>query len=112
MSQALLNQNPVVDVDDSYRRSSAVDASRPSEWVRRKVMAHASQVGAERSVRDSAKPRASASKSHAAPAAPAQSTASSSRLPLFGGVAVGVVALAFGAWHFLSPGAQPATPAA
>jgi Ankyrin repeats (3 copies) len=36
------------DVDDLYRRASALDASRPSESVRRAVLDHAAQLAAER----------------------------------------------------------------
>jgi hypothetical protein len=36
------------DVDDLYRRASALDASRPSESVRRAVLDHAAQLAVER----------------------------------------------------------------
>jgi hypothetical protein len=39
------------DVDDQYRRASALDPSRPSEAVRRAVLAHAAQLAAERATR-------------------------------------------------------------
>jgi Ankyrin repeats (3 copies) len=39
------------DVDDQYRRASALDPSRPSEAVRRAVLAHAARLAAERATR-------------------------------------------------------------
>jgi hypothetical protein len=39
------------DVDDKYRRLSALTPSRPSVWVRRSVLAHAKQLVAERAIR-------------------------------------------------------------
>jgi hypothetical protein len=39
------------DVDDKYRRLSALAPSRPSVWVRRSVLAHAKQLVAERAIR-------------------------------------------------------------
>ena len=39
---------PPDDVDDRYRRASARDPSRPSETVRRAVLAHAAQLAAQR----------------------------------------------------------------
>jgi hypothetical protein len=39
------------DVDDQYRRASALDLSRPSEAVRRAVLAHAAELAAERATR-------------------------------------------------------------
>ena len=50
-------QDPVAEVDHLYRRLSALDPSRPSEWVHRKVQAYAAQQAAERAVRESAKAR-------------------------------------------------------
>src|SRR4029077_19401638 len=40
------------DVVDQYRRASALDPSRPSEAVRRAVLAHAAQLVAKRATRD------------------------------------------------------------
>jgi hypothetical protein len=37
------------EVDDRYRRASAIDPSRPGEAVRRRVLEHAAQLAAERS---------------------------------------------------------------
>ena len=47
-----------IDVDNIYRRASSGDPSRPSEWVRRKVLAHAAQLAAERAVKQTASTRA------------------------------------------------------
>jgi len=40
------------DVDDLYRRASALDESRPSELVRRRVLDHAAQLAAERAAKN------------------------------------------------------------
>jgi hypothetical protein len=40
------------EVDDLYRRESALDPSRPSESVRRAVLEHAAQLAAERSAKN------------------------------------------------------------
>jgi len=40
------------EVDDLYRRESALDPSRPSESVRRAVLEHATQLAAERSAKN------------------------------------------------------------
>jgi hypothetical protein len=45
------SQDPPEDVDDQYRRASALDPSRPSEAVRRAVLAHAARLAAERATR-------------------------------------------------------------
>jgi hypothetical protein len=42
------NQDEPEDVDDHYRRVSALDPSRPSESVRAAVLAHAARLAAER----------------------------------------------------------------
>ncbi|MGH8275235.1 MAG: hypothetical protein ACRETH_00915, partial [Steroidobacteraceae bacterium] len=42
---------PPDDVDDQYRRASALDLSRPSEAVRDAVLAHAAQLAAKRAGR-------------------------------------------------------------
>ena len=107
MNSALSGQNSPIDVDGSYRRSSAVEASRPSEWVRRKVLAHASQQGAERAVRDSAKARASTSTTTQTITTPTRQ--SPARFAVFGAVAAVVVACA--AWYFLSPRSSSGTAA-
>jgi hypothetical protein len=45
------SQDQPEDVDDQYRRASALDPSRPSEAVRRAVLAHAAQLAEERATR-------------------------------------------------------------
>jgi hypothetical protein len=49
------SRNDLADVDELYRRLSALDPGRPGEWVRRKVQAYAAQQTAERAVRESTK---------------------------------------------------------
>jgi hypothetical protein len=44
--------NQADEVDDLYRRESALDPSRPSESVRRAVLEHATQLAAERSAKN------------------------------------------------------------
>ena len=48
------------DADDLYRRASALDESRPSELVRRRVLDHAAQLAAERAAKNAAPGMASA----------------------------------------------------
>jgi len=48
MNEKPPSQDPPEEIDDHYRRTSALDPSRPSESVRRAVLAHAAQVAAER----------------------------------------------------------------
>lgn len=45
------------EVDDRYRRASALDPSRPGEAVRRRVLEHATQVAAERASRPESVPQ-------------------------------------------------------
>ena len=52
MSKVPPSQEQPDDVDDQYRRASALDPSRPSEAVRRAVLAHAAQLVAQRATRD------------------------------------------------------------
>ena len=52
MSKVPPSQDQPDDVDDQYRRASALDPSRPSEAVRRAVLAHAAQLVAKRATRD------------------------------------------------------------
>ena len=51
MNKVPPSQDQPEDVDDQYRRASALDPSRPSEAVRRAVLAHAAQLAAERATR-------------------------------------------------------------
>jgi hypothetical protein len=48
MNEVPPSQDSDDEVDDLYRRASALDPSRPSESVRRKVLEHAAQLAAER----------------------------------------------------------------
>jgi ankyrin repeat protein len=48
MNEVPPNQDPDYEVDDLYRRASALDPSRPSESVRRRVLDLAAQLAAER----------------------------------------------------------------
>src|ERR1700688_273664 len=52
MSKVPPSENQPDDVDDQYRRASALDPSRPSEAVRRAGLAHAAPLGAQRATRD------------------------------------------------------------
>jgi hypothetical protein len=49
MNEVPPGQHEPDDVDDLYRRASAGDDSRPSEWVRSSVLTHAAHLAAERS---------------------------------------------------------------
>jgi hypothetical protein len=49
------SRNDLAEVDEHYRRLSALDPARPGEWVRRRVQAYAAQQTAERAIRESAK---------------------------------------------------------
>jgi hypothetical protein len=51
MNKVPPSQDQPEDVDDQYRRASALDPSQPSEAVRRAVLAHAAQLAAERATR-------------------------------------------------------------
>ena len=48
MNEVPPGQDSDEEADDLYRRASAVDASRPSEAVRRRVLEHAARLAAER----------------------------------------------------------------
>jgi hypothetical protein len=52
------NQDDPEDVDDHYRRVSALDPSRPSESVRRAVLGYAAQLAAERAAKKDSPRRA------------------------------------------------------
>jgi Ankyrin repeats (3 copies) len=47
MSEMPPSQDLPDDVDDSYRRAAALDSSRPSEWVRHSVLAHAKELATD-----------------------------------------------------------------
>jgi hypothetical protein len=51
MNEVPPNQDPSDDIDDHYRRASALDPSRPSESVRRAVLAHATTLAEERAAK-------------------------------------------------------------
>jgi RNA polymerase sigma factor (sigma-70 family) len=67
----LLNEGQPSEIDQLYRRLSALDPSRPGEWVRRKVQAYATQQAAERAVRANAKAKESSSSEAPTPRATA-----------------------------------------
>lgn len=91
-------------VDDSYRRASALDPSRPSEFARRKLLAHAAQVAAERAVKHGA------SKSAPRFNAPEPETnKTKSRLILFGSLAAAVIAGILIVPPLLAPPLKPLT---
>jgi hypothetical protein len=52
MNEIPPNQDQADEVDNRYRRESALDPSRPSESVRRAVLKHATQLAAERSAKN------------------------------------------------------------
>ena len=51
MNEIPPNQDQADEVDNRYRRESALDPSRPSESVRRAVLEHATQLAAERTAK-------------------------------------------------------------
>ncbi|MFI4889731.1 MAG: ankyrin repeat domain-containing protein [Steroidobacterales bacterium] len=53
MSELPTGKDPDDDIDERYRRASALDPGRPAESVRRAVLAHAAQVAAQRAARRS-----------------------------------------------------------
>jgi hypothetical protein len=48
MNEQPPNRDPADEVDEFYRRASALDVSRPSDSVRKAVLAHAARLAAER----------------------------------------------------------------
>src|SRR5882724_8908429 len=52
MNEIPPSQNQPGDVDEIYRRASALDSSRPSDRVRSAVFAYAAQLAAERATGD------------------------------------------------------------
>jgi hypothetical protein len=52
MNEIPPNQDQADEVDDLYRRESALDPSRPSESVRRAVLEHATQLASARSAKN------------------------------------------------------------
>jgi Ankyrin repeats (3 copies) len=102
-------ENEPDDVDDLYRRASAGDDSRPSEWVRSSVLTHAAHLAAERSRQ----------KEPAGIASRRKVTPTWRRPAIFGTLAAAALAGLLIAPHFLPPPAPrvtaalqaPATPA-
>ena len=89
MSEVPISQEPLDVVDDSYKRASALDSSKPSEFARRKVLAHAAQVAAERAVKHGASAQAPRFN------APPPATKSPSRAIIIGGAVVAVAVAGF-----------------
>ena len=54
MNEIPPNQDQADEVDNRYRRESALDPSRPSESVRRAVLEHATRLAAERLAKNGA----------------------------------------------------------
>ena len=54
MNEVPPGQNDADEVDEHYRRASALDDSRPSELVRRRILQHAAQLATERTAQNSA----------------------------------------------------------
>jgi hypothetical protein len=94
MSEVPTSQESLDVVDDSYKRASALDSSKPSEFARRKVLAHAAQVAAERAVKHGASAQAPRFN------APAAATKTPSRALIIGGA---VVALAVAGFLIVPP---------
>jgi DNA-directed RNA polymerase specialized sigma24 family protein len=94
-SEATPSQDKLSEVDNLYRRLSALDPSRPSEWVHRKVQAYAAQQAAERAVRESAKARESSGAAASTPRATPVSTQAepTAKKPWLLPVAIGGVAV-------------------
>jgi Ankyrin repeats (3 copies) len=109
MNQVPPGENEPDDVDDLYRRASAGDDSRPSEWVRSSVFAHAAHLAADRSRQK--EPAGIASRRRENP--------TWRRPAIFGTLAAAALAGLLIAPHFLPPPAPrvtaasqaPATPA-
>ncbi len=89
-------QTELEDVDNRYRRASASEPGRPSEWVRRKVLAHAAQVAAEQAIKSASSGYATRGNS------PRQEPEERARprFALWGAVGAMAVGGLFVAWHF------------
>jgi RNA polymerase sigma-70 factor, ECF subfamily len=96
-------QGDVESVDDRYRHASAIDASRPSEWVRRKVLAHAARLAAERVIKSALAARTMSGNSLEQPAVSAFENRTSLRSVIWVAVATAALGGFLGAWHFLPP---------
>src|SRR5580704_1436284 len=103
MSEVPATQDQLDVVDDSYKRASALDPSKPSEFARRKVLAHAAQVAAERAVKHGASAQAPRFN------APEPANKTKSRVIIFGAVAAVAVAGFLIVPPLLAPPPKPLT---
>src|SRR6202790_1481530 len=90
------------DADDLYRRASALDESRPSELVRRRVLDHAAQMAAERAAQN-APPRIASARG-------ALRTWRRRRPAIFGTLAAAALAGLLITPRFFTPSVQPSAP--
>src|ERR1700722_2261585 len=90
------------DADDLYRRASALDESRPSELVRRRVLDHAAQLAAERAAQNAP--------SGIASARGANRTWRRRRPAIFGTLAAAALAGLVITPRFFTPSAPPSAP--
>jgi len=90
------------DADDLYRRASALDESRPSELVRRRVLDHATQLAAERAAKNAPPGIASARG--------ANRTWRPRRPAIFGTLAAAALAGLVITPRFFTPSAPPSAP--
>ena len=100
MSEVPPSQDESDDVDDLYRRASALDPSRPSESARRAVLDHAAKLAAERAARNDP------AKTHFARGAANQTWR---RPAIFGTLAAAALAGLLVAPHFLPPSTSTGT---
>jgi hypothetical protein len=99
MNEVPPGQDETDDADDLYRRASALDDSRPSERVRRRVLDHAAQLAAERVAQISAAKLAATRAANRRWRRPA----------IFGTLAAAALAGLLVTPRFFTPGAPPPT---
>src|SRR3984957_19693806 len=99
MNEVPPGQDEGDDADDLYRRASALDDSRPSERVRRRVLDHAAQLAAERAAQISAAKLAATRAANRRWRRPA----------IFGTLAAAALAGLLVTPRFFTPGAPPPT---
>jgi hypothetical protein len=99
MNEVPPGQDEGDDADDLYRRASALDDSRPSERVRRRVLDHAAQLAAERVAQISAAKLAATRAANRRWRRPA----------IFGTLAAAALAGLLVTPRFFTPGAPPPT---
>jgi ankyrin repeat protein len=99
MNEVPPGQDEADDADDLYRRASALDDSRPSGRVRRRVLDHAAQLAAERAAQISAAQLAATRAANRRWRRPA----------IFGTLAAAALAGLLVTPRFFSPGAPPPT---